>query len=512
MACTTILVGKKASYDGAPIIARNEDSANGEFNPKRFIVTQSEDQPRLYHSVLSHLDIQLPDNPLRYTSTPNADLKDGIWGEAGINAANVAMSATETITTNERVLGADPFVEVQPAQGTKGQADYKPLVPGGITEEDFLTTVLPYIHTAREGVTRLGSLLEKYGTSEMNGVAFSDSHDIWWIETVGGHHWIARRVPEDCYVTMPNQLGIDDFDIKDAFGKQENFMCSADLREWMKANNLDLSVDGETGHFNPRDAFGSHSDTDHVYNTPRAWFMQRYLNPYDEDWDTDEALHNPESDDIPWARQPERKVTIEDIKYVLSSHYQGTPYDPYGKRGTHETRTMYRPIGINRQSELSVMEIRPDKPAAYAALQWISFGSNPFNAIEPYYTNVDSTPAYLESTTTRVTTENHYWENRVIAALADEHYADNQQTIEAYQIKAGAQGHENVRLTDAKIEADKSLVGKLDSTDAVEVHRVLEAANEQLAEKLKKDTDDLLNKVLYTTSMRMKNGFFLSDN
>lgn len=36
MACTTILVGKDASYDGSTIIARNEDSANGEFNPKRF--------------------------------------------------------------------------------------------------------------------------------------------------------------------------------------------------------------------------------------------------------------------------------------------------------------------------------------------------------------------------------------------------------------------------------------------------------------------------------------------
>ena len=44
-------------------------------------------------------------------------------------------------------------------------------------------------------------------------------------------------------------------------------MCSADLREWVKANNLDLSVDGETGHLNPRDAFGSQSDTDHVYST-----------------------------------------------------------------------------------------------------------------------------------------------------------------------------------------------------------------------------------------------------
>ena len=30
MACTTILVGKNASYDGSTIIA-NEDSANGEF-------------------------------------------------------------------------------------------------------------------------------------------------------------------------------------------------------------------------------------------------------------------------------------------------------------------------------------------------------------------------------------------------------------------------------------------------------------------------------------------------
>ena len=37
--------------------------------------------------------------------------------------------------------------------------------------------------------------------------------------------------------------------------------------------------------------------------------------------------YTPESDDIPWSRVPERKVTIEDIKYVLSSHYQGTEYD-----------------------------------------------------------------------------------------------------------------------------------------------------------------------------------------
>ena len=46
-----ILVGKDASYDGSTIIARNEDSANGEFNPKRFIVVKPEEQPREYKSV-----------------------------------------------------------------------------------------------------------------------------------------------------------------------------------------------------------------------------------------------------------------------------------------------------------------------------------------------------------------------------------------------------------------------------------------------------------------------------
>jgi len=73
---------------------------------------------------------------------------------------------------------------------------------------------LPYIKTAREGVLRLGQLLETYGTYESNGIAFSDTEEIWWLETIGGHHWIARRVPDDAYVTNPNQLGIDHYEFE----------------------------------------------------------------------------------------------------------------------------------------------------------------------------------------------------------------------------------------------------------------------------------------------------------
>lgn len=501
MPCTTILVGKNASYDGSTIIARNEDSANGEFCPKRFVVVEPDEQPRHYRSVISHVEVDLPDDPMRYTAVPNAILNEGIWGEAGVNEANVAMSATETLTTNERVLGADPFVELVPAHGKPGDADYVPERPGGIGEEDMLTLVLPYIRSAREGVARLGALLERYGTYEMNGIAFSDVDEIWWLETVGGHHWIAKRVPDDSYVTMPNQLGIDEFDLDDALGDQEDHMCSADLDGFIEDNHLNLAVENASP-LNPRDMFGSHSDQDHVYNTPRAWYMQRFLNPYDELWDSPDAPHTPFSDDIPWARQPERKITIEDVKYVLSSHYQGTPYDPYGKMGDERTRGSVRPIGINRQSQLAVIQIRPYRPESCRAIQWMAYGSNPFNTLTPFYANVDVTPAYLEATTGRVTSENLYWENRIIAALADAHHADCMPHIERYQEKTGAMGHRMIADTDAAVAG----------ASGRPVGGILEEANQRMADLLKRETDDLLDKVLYTASMNMRNGFHLSDN
>ena len=41
---------------------------------------------------------------------------------------------------------------------------------------------------------------------------------------------------------------------------------------------------------------------------------------------------------------------------------------------------------------------------------------------------------------------------------------------------------------------------------------VLEAANERIATELREQTDKLLSKVLYASSMLMRNGFSLSDH
>ena len=59
MPCTTILVGKKASYDGSTMIARNDDSGSGHFTAKKFVVTHPEAQPRKYKSEISHVEIEL---------------------------------------------------------------------------------------------------------------------------------------------------------------------------------------------------------------------------------------------------------------------------------------------------------------------------------------------------------------------------------------------------------------------------------------------------------------------
>lgn len=541
MPCTTILVGKAASYDGSTIIARNDDSGAGSYTPKKYAVVHPEEQPRVYKSVISHVEIELPDDPMRYTCVPNALSGEGIWAASGVNAANVAMTATETITSNPRVLGADPLVCYEPADGDK------PEKVGGIGEEDIVSITLPYIKSAREGVIRLGSLLEQYGTYEMNGIAFQDVDEIWWLETIGGHHWIARKVPDDVYVVMPNQFGMDEFDLADAFGAQNEFMCSADLPEFIEKYHLNVEnmecvmlrnisqtgelqdkdenddcgqevddtnneTDSSDGTYTsiicPRDIFGSHDDADHVYNTPRAWFMERTLNPNSVVWDGPDADFTPVSDDIPWCMIPEKKITMEDVKYVLSSHYQGTPYDPYGNYGDKSLRGAYRSIGVNRTDFMSAIQIRPYADEDSSAIQWLAFASNAFNVMVPFYTNVDEVPEYLANTSAEVSTDNFYWTSRMIAAMADASYAKSVFHIERYDEKVMSKAHEIIYRYDDLLGADRDV-----QTDAVSKlgQKLRQQANRETADMVRQAASDTLGKVLYELSNQMKNSYSRSD-
>ena len=425
MPCTTILAGKLATNDGSTLISRNDD---GGFEAKRLIVVQPKDQKRTYKTVISHLKVELPDDPMRYTVAPNVTQTHGVWPACGINAANVAMTATETITSNPRVLGADPYVAYQPRKGSKKE------VPGGLGEEDLVTVILPYIHTAREGVLRMGALLEQYGTYEPNGMAF------------------------------------------------------------VERNHLYTGL-GEG--FNPRLAFGSRSDSDHIYNTPRAWFMARYLLERTYRWDGPNADFTPESNDLPWSFVPERRITVEDIRYLLGSHYQGTPYDPYDKTAAFHGK--YRTIGVPNSDVCGIMQIRGYMPDALKGVQWFSMGGSGFTACFPLYTAVDNLPAYFSATKDTVSTDSMYWHSRLIAALTDAHYFKAILLDERYQNAVWNKGRKLLREYDGKFAAQNDPA-------------LLAEANKQIAEMVKAESDKALGQVLRNASENMKIRYHRGDN
>ncbi|MCI6271285.1 MAG: C69 family dipeptidase [Lactobacillus delbrueckii] len=467
--CTTILVGKDATIDGSTMIARSEDGGST-IIPEAFIAVNPEEQPKHYKAVISGQEIDDEDllpNPMRYTSAPDASGKHGIWAAAGINDATVAMTATETITTNSRIQGIDPLVE-----------------EGGLGEEDFVTLTLPYIHSAREGVKRLGYLVEKYGTYEMNGSAFADHDEVWYIETIGGHHWAARRIPDDAYVAAPNRLNIDFFDFND----EENFMCSSDLLDIINEYHLNPDYQG----YNLRHIFGSSTIKDAHYNNPRAWYIHRYFDP---EWEGE-----PGDQDQPFITYAKKKISPEDIKFLESSHYQDTKYDVYSTTNTEAEKKLFRPIGINRNFETHILQIRNDVEEGIAGVQWLAFGPNTFNVFVPFYTNVTTTPASFQTGPDFDLTK-IFWLNKLNAQLGDTNYKVYSALEQAFEEKTMAKLRQIENETDRAV---KGLTGR-------ELQEKLEEANQKMADLTYKQTAALTGEMVKDGHSLMKLKYDLLD-
>lgn len=457
--CTTILVGKNASIDGSTIVARNDDGYE-DLDPQSFVIVHPENQPRIYQSVNSNVEVPLTEKPRRYTSVPNTILTSGIWAAGGINRDNVAMSATETITTNSRIQGIDPYIL------------------NGLGEEDFVTLILPYIESAKEGVERLGNLLKKYGTYESNGIAFSDKNEIWWLETIGGHHWAAVRIPDDGYVIAPNRMNIDKFNFD-----SDNTLYSEGLQDIITTNNLNPDFEGN----NLRHIFGSSSLKDMRYSNPRTWYGQMYFNP--------EVNYDPTDHDIPFICHANRKITIEDVKFVLSSHFENTKYDPYG-HGTESEKKMMRTIGINSNHNIHILQIRNNVPFEIAGIHWLAYGPNTFNVVVPFYSNVNDTPLCYRSEVGDFDLNNMYWLSCVTAVLGDYNYNFYVNYKNTFEVEAMS------KYRQIQNETDKISLGKKN------ICNYLETVNNRLAEESLKRQLKLFENMIINSVGKMKLRFY----
>ena len=189
---------------------------------------------------------------------------------------------------------------------------------------------------------------------------------------------------------------------------------------------------------------------------------------------------------------------MEDVKYLLSSHYQGTDYDPYIHRDTGK-RGMYRSIGINRTGVAAVCQIRSTVPDPVKGLQWVCFGPTTFDALLPVYPNAPKMPAYLSKVTKDVSTENFYWTSRLLATLADPHFAQTAQPLDRYQSAVMARGRQLV------LQYDKRMAETGDFSLTAE-------ANEALAQMAREETQKILNDLVLIASEKMKDGYDRADN
>ena len=67
------------------MIARNDDAGGNHFTAKKYVIVHPEEQPKVYKSVISHVEIPLPEHPMRYSAAPNAIPGQGIWAACGVN-------------------------------------------------------------------------------------------------------------------------------------------------------------------------------------------------------------------------------------------------------------------------------------------------------------------------------------------------------------------------------------------------------------------------------------------
>ena len=471
-ACTSVLVGKKASVDGSVMIARNEDF-HKPVSVKLFTVEPaSEVKNRTYVSCNTGVNVALPEKALRCTSVPQAFplLKEakGEYGEAGINEKNVAVSSTESVYGNPRVLA------------------YDPLVPNGIGEDAINSIVTPFIGSAREGVTFLGKLIAQYGSAEGNGILFADSEEAWYMEIPCGHYWVAQRIPDDCYAVAPNQVSIECID----FSNEKDFMWAHGIQSFVEKHKLNPDREG----FNFRHIFGTSTEKDRVYNTPRAWFAQKYLNP--------EIEQSPVSNDIPFIRKANRLISVEDIQYILSSHYNETVYDPIGASGTEYEKTRFRAISLSRTAESHILQLRPNVPQGITGIQWLAFGTTAFTPYVPFFTNINDTPKLYKKKSATVSLDNAYWLFKILGFLTESRYTAFHDANVTYLHEM--QSYAFTRIFEVS-KAGASLNG-------APLTEFLTAENEKTARHVVKKTKDLIAQLMLESLSYSKLSFTMDKN
>lgn len=318
-ACTSFLVGKKATSDGSTIITYNQDSY-GMYGRLLYL-------PAGNHAVGSVRKIVDGDSNHYLGEIPEAPYTYAVMGY--INEHQVGITETTFGGRHELV---DP----------KGVIDYVSL----------MTIALQRSKTAREAIKVMTSLVQEYGyASEGESFSIADPNEIWILEMIGkgpeekGTVWVAVRIPDDCIACHANQSRIHQFDLKD----KKNVMYSKDVISFAKKRGYFTGKDSD---FSFSDAYAPADFGAIRYCETRVWsFYNKWVDGMERYLDYADGKHIGKSEVMPLYFKPKQKLSLHDVMNSMRDHYEGTPFDVTKDAGSGPYEAPYRPTPLSWKYE-----------------------------------------------------------------------------------------------------------------------------------------------------------------
>ncbi len=352
--CFTVLVGKKASADGAVLVAHNEDDYGDIVVNVRKIPPRDFGAPR---------EVSLE--------------KGGVFETGGTSQGFLWIEAAEQDFADSFINGSGVVVTSDSCPSRETRPD---LTDGGIGYM-LRRIVAEQATSARDAVRLAGQLIEKFGY-QASGRTYSvaDRNEAWMIDVIRGRHWFAERVPDDEVTVVPNNYTIRLI----RPGDHDFFMGSPDIVEYARKSGwYDAAKDGP---FDFRRAFDKPTTRDAVSdgNTLRSWRGLVLLSG--RGWTLDR--------DYPFSFKPAKKVTPEFLMGLLRDHYEGTEYDATDgyKTGT-PNNTKFRTICTASTINSFVASLNAALPEPISIMAWLAFGKPDTTAYLPIYYGVESLPA-----------------------------------------------------------------------------------------------------------------------
>ena len=432
---------------------------------------------------------------LRYTAVkddPNAEdfgeyASDDLtsYEEAGVNECGVALTATITIHSTDKIVGEDGS---------------DPNVPTGIDEISYATILLGQARTAREGVELLAELVAADGAAANHCIMIGDKNEVWYMEVVSGHQYVAYKLPDDVVLVNPNVNMIDEVDVNDT----ENYIVSDQLIEVAQQAGTFVG-DAEAGIINVQQSYGAVADGNGFDDSGRYRIAmgQNYLN---ESMDV-----TPDQDEYAFTFEPDRKISVEDLTEFFALHGAGTDYDSY-------VDSSIRGISTNRQAESHIFELRDDQPDELSVVEWLAMAMADYSVFVPYYPCLlDDTLAAYQVEGTEYTDGSAYWAFQRTAELGNnDHDGAGVQISAAYNtlqkefIDAFAAQEDEIA---AAYAADPASARTMATEQGMEMaQQAIDLANSLYAEYAEQgfadvaDTDWFADAVQYVSDNGMMNG------